>query len=240
MGSKANILLKELTSASVLLALFTSLLYISGSIYLATYLEEWGINSSLVPTTTQDILMQGAGIFILGGAHLITYAAIAVVSIFVLVHIFTLLFKGQWLRKFVAKIREIFVTKPEEKEKEPEALRYLVSWSDRASAQMLIVLVVFYFLIEMIIYSGVQAKERAAKEYSAFSTGKVADDRMFDRKATVSINSIEIVGYVIASTEKVLAIYVPETSDNKEQIKVVPMVDVEYLVSFKMQHNNGN
>ena len=88
----------------------------------------------------------------------------------------------------------------------------------------------FYQLLK---FSSSQGEVRAKKEYIEFSAGKVTNDKNFTRKKIININGEEKEGYILASSDSLMGLYLPASEGKEEQVVVVPLSSVSNIKALK-------
>lgn len=225
---------KELMNASILLALVTSLLYISGTSYLESYLTEWGVESSLIRSNTQEILVQGASIWFVGGIHMITWAVVLGIWLFLpFVYTASEISKFPLTRRISLRIYKALKPKEREELEPPYILQLINKWFFQylvLVAFLLMSLLLFYWLLS---FSSSQGKERAAKEYKEFSTNTVSNEGLFGRKKELTINGTENEGYILANSDSLAVLYLLASATKPEQVLVIPLSTISQIKAIK-------
>ncbi len=215
-----NPLLKELLSASILLALITSLLYISGASYIDSYLTEWGIESSLIESNTQAILMQGATVWFVGGVYIIIPALILGFVVFFPFYLVREISKSPLARKVSLKAYELLRNKNNTDLEPPPIFQLFANWIAQFFIVLLFLLLFLFFFYKLLGLSSSLATEIALKEYKEFSANKVENEKIFNRKKTFTIKGKEVTGYLIANTDNIIVLYLPQLNKQVEQLKI--------------------
>ena len=224
---------KELMNASILLALVTSLLYISGTSYSDSYLTEWGVESSLIRSNTQEVLVQGAGIWFVGGIHIIIPAVILGIWLFLPLYTASEISKSPLASRISLGIYEALKPKEREELEPPYILQLIKKWLFLFSmlvAFLLISLFLFYWLLD---FTSSQGKERAAKEYKEFSTNAVSNEGLFSRKKELTINGTKNEGYILANSDSLAVLYLLASDAKPEQVLVIPLNAMNQIKAVK-------
>lgn len=233
---KENTILKELTSASIILALVTSLLYISGATYLHAYLTEWGIDSSLIPSNTQELLIHGVSVFYIGGFHIISFGASIGFLLFSCFYLMLEISKSTMVRKISSKIYKILNPKRREEPEPPLMLQKITKLSLQFFTLFLFLLMLLVMFYQLVIFSSSQGKEKSKKEYIEFSTSKITNETIFTRKKLININGEEKEGYILANSDNLIGLYLPASEGKEEQVVIVPLSSVSHIKALK-NHN---
>ncbi|MGZ8172609.1 hypothetical protein [Methylobacter sp.] len=232
MSEKLSIF-KELMNASILLALVSSLLYISGASYIESYLTEWGVESSLIASNTQEVLVQGASIWFVGGIYSVITAVLLGIGIFSPLYMVSELSKSPLVRKTSSLIYEVLKPKEREELEPPYFLQLINKWLLQFSmlfAFLLIFLLLFYKLLD---FSSSQGKEKAANEYKEFSSNTVSADGLFSRKKLLTINGTEKEGYILANSDSLAVLYLLSSDAKPEQVLVIPLSTINQIKAIK-------
>ncbi len=233
---KENTILKELTNASILLALVTSLLYISGATYINSYLAEWGVESSLIISNTQKVLVQGVGILFVGGIYVIILAVIIVILLLLPYYMVLDISKSPLARKIFSKIYKAFKYKDREVLEPPPILQSIARLSSQFIVLLSFLLVFFLIFYQLLKLASSQAEITANKDYTEFSSGKITNDKIFTRKKLINISGEEKEGYILANSNSLVVLYFPESEGKEEQVVIVPLSSVSNIESIK-NHN---
>lgn len=233
---KENTILRELTNASILLALVTSLLYISGATYLDSYLSEWGVESSLIINNTQTVLVQGVVILFVGGIYVLSLGVVIGIVLFSNFYMITDISKTPLVRKASSKIYKVLKSKKKEELDPPLILQTITKLSLQLLVFILSLSILWAMFYQLIIFSSSQGEEIAKKEYIEFSENNVTNDKIFTRKKHININGEEKEGYILANSNSLVVLYLLACNDKEEQVVVVPLSSVINIKALKT-HN---
>ena len=226
-------ILRELMNASILLAFVTSLLYISGASYINSYLTQWGVESSLITSNPQEVLVQGASIWFVGGLYIVVPAVFVGIGLFFQFYMLSEISKSPFVRRFSSKVYEIFKSKKIEELDPPIIIQSITRWSFQFLVLFTFLsffLLMFYWLLD---FSSSQAAERAEKEYIEFSSGKLSDTRIFSRKKTLTIDGVEKEGYILANSGSMVVLYLLPEKSKDEQVVIIPLDSISKIKAEK-------
>ncbi len=232
MSEKLSIF-KELMNATIFLAFTTSLLYISGVSFLDAYLIDWGVESSLIRSNTQEILVQGAIVWFVGGIKLIVPALLLVVLIFLPLYTITEISKFPFVRRIALGIYKFFKSREPEGLEPPYILQSIIKgcfYIFLLIAFLIIFLFSFYRLLD---FSASQGKEKAVKEYKEFSSNFVSTQGLFSRKKVLTINGTEKEGYILANSDSLAVLYLLASASKPEQVLVIPLSAINQIKGIK-------
>jgi len=224
-----NPLLKELLSASILLALITSLLYVSGASYIDSYLNEWGIEPNLIKNDTQAILIQGTTVWFIGGIYIVIPALMLGFVVFFPFYLVREVSKSPFARKVSLKIYEVFKNVNSTELDPPPIFQLFAKWITQFFIILLFLSLFLFFFYKLLGLSSSLAEERALKEYKEFSTNSVENEKLFNRKKTFTIEGKEVSGYLIANSNNLIVLYLPPLNDESEQLKIVPIKSISNI-----------
>ena len=209
----------------------------SGATYINSYLNEWGIESSLITADMQEVLVHGSGIWFIGGINVLFPSLFIALGAFAQFFLILEMSKSPKLRNISSKIYRFFKPAEVEEVEPPTAIKDITGLSFKVLVSLLflcVCLLLYYWLIN---FSASKATERAIEEYRSFSTEEFSKETLFERKKKIIINKKEMFVYIIAISEKMAALYIPKRDDKEEQILVIPMSSISEISSIKMQHN---
>jgi len=235
-----NPLLRELLSASILLALITSLLYISGASYISSYLTEWGVESSLIKTDTQEILIQGATVWFIGGINVVIPALMLGLVVFFPFYLVREISKSPVARKISLKIYGVLKNESNTILEPPPKFQLIAKWIAQFFLILISLSLFLFFFYKLLDLSSSLAAERVSKEYKKFSTDQVVNEKIFNRKKTFTIEGKEVTGYLIANSESLIVLYLPSLNKTSEQLKIVPLKSVSNIKANVKSHITKN
>ena len=222
---------RELLSASILLALITSLLYISGASYISSYLTEWGVEPSLIKTNTQEVLIQGATVWFIGGINVVIPALMIGLAVFFPFYLVREISKSPVARKISLKIYGIFSSKNNANLEPPAIFKFLAKCIAQFFLILISLLLFLLFFYQLLDLSSSLGVERALNEYKEFSTNKVKNENIFSRKKTFTIEGKDVKGYLIANSDSLIVLYLPSINKTSEQLKIVPLKSIGNIKS---------
>lgn len=168
MADKTSIL-RELMSASILLAVITSLLYLSGLSYISSYLTAWGIEASLFTPSIPDALVLGSGNWFVGGIYIAIFASIIGVIFYLSFYTLSEFSKIRFVRKLASIIYE-FIKPIQKEEMEPPAIIKTIISRTIQFLMLVVLLLVFLFIFHKLIdFSSSQGAKNAQREYVEYS-----------------------------------------------------------------------
>ena len=220
---------KELLNASIFLALITSLLYITGTAYLDAYLTEWGIESGLIRNNTQEILVQGSIVWLVGGVYLIIPAILLLVWIFLPIHLASEISKFPFVRRILLKIYDAIKPTEHEELEVPYILKLMNSWWLQFSVLLTFLSIFIFLFYWLVTFSNSQGKEKATKEYQEFSSNTISTQGLFSRKKQLTINGTENEGYILANSDSLAVVYLTASTTKPEQVIVIPLSSISQI-----------
>lgn len=232
MADKTSIL-RELMSASVILALVTSLMYISGAAYVSAYLAQWGIESSLFTPSIQEALVLGSGNWFVGGVYIAIIGTIVGFIFYLSFYTLSELSKIRFVRNLVSIIYKAIKTPQREEPEPPVFLKAIIARSLQFLMLVGALLVLLFIFHQLIDFSSSQGTENAQREYVSFSKGKKLDKELFSRMKTLKIGGTEMEGYIITSSSSMIAVYFPQSNNSQEQVTVVPIDSISEIRAKK-------
>lgn len=224
---------RELMSASILLALVTSLLFISGASYRDAYLTQWGVEPGLINYHPQNILIDGASIWFVGGIYIVMFALATGVVWFAFFSLVNELSKSTWLVNFLLKIYEKVKPTQNDEEKQLFIIKTFKTWTLHFLTLVVFLSSFLWLFYKVLDFSGSQGKDRAIREYKEFSSGKVPENELFKRIKVISINGKEAAGYILANSESLVVLYTVATNNEPEQVQVLPINSINYMKTWK-------
>lgn len=232
MAVKTSIL-KELMSASILLAVATSLLYLSGVSYISSYLTAWGIESSLFTPSIQDALVLGSGNWFFGGIYIAIFATIIGVIFYLSFYTLSELSKIRFVRHLASVIYNILKPKQRLELESPAFIKTIIARTLQF-LMLTVTLAFFLFLFHKLIhFSSTQGTENAQREYVELSTGKKLKQELFTRMNTLKIGDSEVKGYILANSDSMIALYLPPSDTTKEQVAIIPLNSISEIRVMK-------
>ena len=232
--TKRSSILRELVNASFFLALITSFLYISGASYINSYLTEWGVEASLIPLNTQDVLVHGAGVWFIGGMYVVISAVFIGLSFYLPFYMVSEISKSPFARKIASIIYNTLKPKKLNELPPPDLVQSLTKWSLQfllLSVSLFIFLLMFHRLLN---FASSQAAERAQREYVEFSTDSPKEQRIFSRKKSLIINGSTKEGYILANSDNLVVVYFPESESTIEEVLVIPLSTITEIKASKV------
>ena len=226
---KENTILRELTNASIFLALVTSLLYISGATYINAYLSEWGVESSLITSNTQELLVHGVGVLYVGGLYVISFGVFIGLLLFSQSYLVSEISKSTLARKISSKIYKVLNPKKREEPDPPLMLQAITKLSLQFLILFLFLSMLWAMFYQLVIFSSSQGEERAKKEYIEFSTSKITNDKNFSRKKYININGEDKEGYILANSDSLMGLYLPASKGKEEHVVIIPLSSVRKI-----------
>tara|TARA_R110001583_G_C5521719_1_gene397670 strand:+ start:187 stop:879 length:693 start_codon:yes stop_codon:yes gene_type:complete len=224
-------------NASILLALITSLLYISGVSYIDSYLTEWGVESSLITSNTQEVLVQGAGIWFVGGIYIVIPSVFIGVFLFFQLYMVSELSRMPYIRNIASKIYKAFKPRKKEQLDPPFIIQLVTKWTLQFLFLFIFLSIFLLFFYRLLDFSSSQASERAKKEYNELSTGKPSGQRIFGRQKILTVNGVQKEGYILASSNSLVVLYLPPTQSANEQVIVIPVDSISEIRTHKVATN---
>lgn len=227
--------LRELMNASILLAVITSLLYLSGVSYISSYLNVWGIQSSLFTPSMQDALVLGAGSWFVGGIYIAFFGAFIGVNFYLSFYMLSELSKFRFVRNLANLIYDII--KPRDREEmEPPAIIKTITTRAVQFLMMIGILSIFLFIFHKLIdFSSSQGTEKAQREYAEFSAGKKLKQELFTRMKTLKMGGAEVQGYILANSDSMVAVYLPPSETTQEQVAIISLSSIDEIRAKKLK-----
>ncbi len=216
-------ILRELMNASILLAFVTSLLYLSGASYINSYLTQWGVESNLITPNIQEVLVLGASIWFFGGLYIVIPALILGIALLFYSYMLSDLSRSPLVRKIASSIYDTFKRKETEELKPPGIIQSIKGWSLQFVVFFAFLLIFLFLFGELLKFSSSQAVERAENEYIEFSSGRFSDTRIFSRKKILTISGVKREGYILASSDSMLVLYLLPKKSKGEEVVVIPL-----------------
>lgn len=232
MGDKTSIL-REMMSASIILALVTSLMYISGAAYLSAYHAQWGIESSLFTPSIQEALVLGSGNWFVGGIYIAIIGTIVGFIFYLSFYTLSELSKIRFVRNLASIMYEVIKTPQREEPEPPAILKIIIARSLQFLMLVGALLVLLFIFHQLIDFSSSQGAENAQREYVSFSKGKTSNKELFSRMKTLKIGGTEMEGYILASSNSMIAVYFPPSDNSQEQVTVIPLDSVSEIRAKK-------
>ena len=230
-------ILRELMSASILLALASSLLYLAGIFYVNAYLTEWGVESTLIKSDVQSIMVHGVGVLYIGGIYTVSIGLALGIVLHLYLSIALGISKWPFVRKIVTKLYNKYKENQPEKIKTCEAPVLLQSSVQRSLQLIILGVFLSFFLILFswfLEFSKSLAVDRAQKEYSEFSSGKSISTNLFSRKKLLTINGAEKEGYILANSDSLVVLYLLPSKLNKEKVIIIPLSSITEIKAVKV------
>ncbi|WP_273023491.1 hypothetical protein [Rheinheimera sp.] len=225
---------KELLNASILLAVATSLLYLSGYSYISSYLKTWGIESSLFTPNMHDALVLGAGNWFFAGIYIAFFATILGVTLYLSFYTLSDLSKIRIVRKLTSAVYGTIKPTHRENNIEPPAIfKTLTSISIKLLMMVGLLSIILFIFHKLIDFSSTLGAENAQREYIELSSGQQLNQELFTRIKTLQIGDIEIDGYILASSNIMMAVYLPKSNNVPEQVAVIPISSVNKISAKK-------
>ena len=226
---------KELLNASILLAVATSLLYLSGYSYITSYLNAWGIESSLFTPNMQDALVLGAGNWFFAGIYIVIFSTLFGVMLFLSFYTLTDLSKIQFVRKIASAINNGLKSEKRENIEPPAIIKSLTARSIKFLMLVGVLSILLFIFHKLIDFSSTLGIENAQREYAELATGKKHGQALFTRIKTLKINDSELDGYILASSNGMMAVYFPPTKDTQEKVAVIPLDSIKEIRATKSE-----
>lgn len=225
---------RELLNASILLAVATSLLYLSGYSYISSYLNAWGIESSLFTPNMQEALVHGASNWFVAGIYIVFFATILGITLYISFYTLSDLSKIRIVRKLTSAIYNLIKPIHRQNNLEPPAiLKTLTSISIKLLIMVVLLSIILFVFHKLIGFSSTLGIENAQRDYIELSTGKQGKQELFLRIKTLKTSDAELNGYILASSSSMIALYFPSTKDTQEKVAVIPLDSIKEISATK-------
>ncbi|MDP5131316.1 MAG: hypothetical protein NWQ54_10545 [Paraglaciecola sp.] len=226
-------ILKELMSASILLAVATSLLYLSGVSYISSYLTAWGIESSLFTPSIQDALVLGSGNWFFGGIYIAIFATIIGVIFYLSFYTLSELSKIRFVRNLASVIYEILKPKQRAELEPPAFIETIIARSLQFLMLIGVLLALLFIFHRLIAFSSSLGAENAQRKYVEFSIGNNLEQDLFTRMKILKIGDSEVRGYILANSDSLIALYLPPSDTTQEQVTIIPLNSISEIRAMK-------
>jgi hypothetical protein len=226
-------LIRELLSASILLTVATSLLYLSGFSYISSYLSEWGIEPSLFTPNMQDALVHGAGNWFFAGIYIVFFATILGVTLYLSFYTLSDLSKIQIVRKLTSAVYDNIKPAHRENIEPPVIIKTLTSRSIQFLMMVGFLSIILFIFHKLIGFSSMLGIENAQREYIELSTGKPIKQELFTRLKTLKIDDSEVEGYILANSDSMIALYLPKSDTTQEQVAIISLNSISEIRAKK-------
>jgi hypothetical protein len=232
-----NLLIKEILSATFLLAVLTGLLYISGTSHQGAYWKEWGVESSLLSSDIYSSLTYGTVVWFLGGVMLVLPA----IGLLIVALVYTPLANEIWKKQITHKIINWLYSKcsnkkeTQEEADSPRFLKAVMAFVLDSLYICLILLAVLYAFYRLIIFSSDLGAQQAGREYGLYSNNNLKDKNngLFRKLKTYRIDGVERDAFLVGTDRKSYVLYSPKTKTREEHIEVVAAARITGIVARK-------
>lgn len=241
-----NFLVKELFSATFLLAVLTGLLYILGSSYRGGYLKKWGVESQFVSTDFYTQIHSGSIVFHIESflLSLLLTSCYIVLTIFLYTAIdlsrepFIHKALGFLWKKVIFLHRKFCFCNNEREEKEKSKsplLKELLNITLRLLVIFLVISLILYSFYKSINFSSDLGANIAIKHYKAYSKklSSKGYNGYFSEMKTYRIDGKLREGYLLDTDRKAYILYFPKTTTQEEGVEVIDAARITGIVAKK-------
>lgn len=232
-----NFLVKELFSATFLLALFTGLLYISGYCCHSGYLNAWGFESGLLATELYYEVYLGTYSWFSGGIRLLFVCGVSGYLIVITTIFAVHALQNPTKNKLTKWLHNLF-RKKEETPIEIELPDFIKNFGKvglkllSLSLWLLIVLFIFYGLVN---YSSELGRKLALNHYNQCNSKSLQDSKesIFNKLKTYRIDGVERTAFLVDNDPKSYILYFPKTKTQEESVEVIAAERITGIVAKK-------
>lgn len=239
-----NFLMKELFSATFLLAVLTGLFYILGSSYRAGYFKKWGIESQFVSTDFYTQIHFGSIVFhaesLLFLGLLISFYIVLTVLLYTAIDLsrepFIHKVAGFLWRKMLL-LHKKFCNKKQKEKKENESvfLKELFDITLRLLVIASVIFLILYSFHKLIDFSSDMGANIAIKQYKSYSkkTSLNNYNGYFSEVKRYRIDGKVREAYLLDTDRKSYMLYFPKTKTQEETVEVIAATRIAGIVAKK-------
>jgi len=210
--------MKNLISATLIITVATSLLFVAGSTANSTYLQTFGISPKIFQYDMQTNLEMGGAILYVGWIYILIFGLIFSSSALCLVWIVNQLSKDQLIKSIASGVFGLF--KNHDKTTIKRSANLIISKILRLCLYISFTLIlastiaIAYYTI--IIFSSNLAKDQALEKIKQLTNQPEEQNEL-----EFTIDGVKEVGYLIAADKENIAIFCTDETNNEAIIRII-------------------